>query len=912
MRIPVVTVAPKTGNSRFAITAPPCTLTIARSTAVIGGSVRRGKVTRGRVMDRDMRANDSVSPRHSNSTVQALAGRDGTPVTSPAGSDYFHMDSSPVIGATRVPLSTLRQDVRVAWRILRRQRLYLATTVASLGVAIAVNTTIYSMLDAMMHPRIAGAHPERLYTLRYYGDVRHVLPANAIPSALSTGLRSYEAVSGYRAVAGSITAVHGGLVADGQLTHVRDDFFPVVGVPAVDGRLAPLRTSDGVPSIVISDRLRGTLFPSGASAVGAVLVVDGRRARVIGVARRYVAFDGLDADVWMFDAAGDKETPVNLLRLRERFSPAALENELNTVAARLAFAAGESPRDSRFILKPITRQFQIRGLHYALVAVAAAILLVACANLSNLQLARGLDRVRELAVRASLGATRRDLIWMLLTETGLLVCGGLILGLVLSSWSIVALHAVVPPETAGYAVSPEASWQMVVFAAGIAIVCVVLIGLLPAVRVSDVHLDTLIKTGTGTGMHRAHRARYGALVVAQIGLTLPLVTGAMLLAQGDWQYESPSYRMTRLFGFEPDSVIVARVQVRAPRDSYVKVAPIAASLLSRARGVSNAADAGIIIAAYPAGAGIAVVDRSGTSKELAAPLWPYWLVSAGYFRAAGRPIERGSQFIDGASAQSSVVVDRATGVYLWPGQNPVGAYIRLGNGRSAAPWLPVVGVLGDHLDSAGRAKRAWFDTLRLSGVYKSIAENDSARATRRGLQVELYVRPTGSPLMAVAQLREALNGMNLADVPVVFWGRDEWAVSRTIIQRRFMTSLFTGAAVICLALAVLGVYGIVAQTVAQRRREFAVRLSLGATPRSILTLILSEGNVFVLGGALLGLVAATQTYGWLGTFVAEADSWTAAYFAAGTAAVFLIAAIAAVGPAANAARINPAEALRAE
>lgn len=811
-----------------------------------------------------------------------------------------------------MPLSTLRQDVRVAWRILRRQRVYLATTVASLGVAIAVNTTIYSMLDAMMHPRIAGAHPERLYTLRYYGDVRHVLPANAIPSALSTGLRSYEGVSGYSAVAGSITAVHGGLVAGGQLAHVRGDFFPVVGVPAVDGRLAPLASGDGVPSIVISDRLRGTLFPSGASAVGAVVVVDGRRARVIGVARRYVAFDGLDADVWMFDAAGDKETPVNLLRLRERSSPGALQNELNTVSARLAFAAGESPRDSRLFFKPITRQFQIGGLHYALVAVGAAILLVACANLGNLQLARGLDRARELAVRASLGAGRGALIRILLAETGLVVSSGLGVGLVLSAWSIVALHAVVPPEAAGYAVSPDASWRIVVFAAAIAIVCVMLIGLLPAIRVSDVHLDALMKSGTGTGAHRTQRVRYGVLVVAQIGLTLPLVIGAMLLAKGDWQYENPSYRVTRLFGFNPDSVIVARVQVRAPKDSYVKVAPIAASLVSRALSLRNVGSAGVIVAAYPPSAAITVAGRSGNSAEFPAPLWAYRLVSSGYFRAAGRPIERGSEFMDGPAAQSSVVVDRATAVYLWPGQNPIGEYVKLGGARSAEPWLPVVGVLGDHLDSAARAQRAWFDTLRLSSVYKSISENDTAFAAHRGLPVQLYVRPTGPPLMAVAQLREALNAMNLADVPVVFWGRDEWAVSRTIIQRRFMTSLFTAAAGICLALAVLGVYGIVAQSVAQRRREFAVRISLGASPHSILALILSEGNVFALSGTLLGLVTANETCGWLGTLLGDPDASTAAYVAIGLAAVFLIAALAALGPAANAARIDPAEALRAE
>jgi putative ABC transport system permease protein len=540
------------------------------------------------------------------------------------------------------------------------------------------------------------------------------------------------------------------------------------------------------------------------------------------------------------------------------------------------------------------------------------VLLVACANLSNLQLARGLNRGRELAVRASIGATRRDLIALLLTESGILAVGGLLLGLLLSVWGIALLRSVVPPQTAGYIVAPQASWQMIIFAAGVSIVCMFLVGLLPAVRLSDVDLDALIKTGTGTGAHRANRTRYGLLVVAQLGFTMPVVTGAVLLAKGTWQYENPQYRSSRLFGFDADSVIVGQLQLRAPKGSYVRVAPIAAAIVSRARAVADVGDAGIDVAAEPANSTVTFTDPAGMAVEMPAPSWSYSLVSPGYFHSAGLPIEKGSGFADGTGVQSSVVVDRASGVYLWPRQNPVGHTIKFGDGRSDAAWLPVVGVLGDHLDEFGRARRAWMDTLKLIGVYKSIAVDDSVRASGKGVSLRLYVRPARAPLMVVAHLRRAFDGMDLVAPPTVYWGREQWGVSSRIAGQRFMTGVFSAAALICLGLAMLGVYGIVAQSVAQRRREIAVRISLGATPGGILTLILREGNVFVLAGVAIGLYAAADTVGWLAGFLAENDSANALVFGLVCAGLFAVAALAALGPAVRATAIDPVEALRSK
>jgi putative ABC transport system permease protein len=321
-------------------------------------------------------------------------------------------------------------------------------------------------------------------------------------------------------------------------------------------------------------------------------------------------------------------------------------------------------------------------------------------------------------------------------------------------------------------------------------------------------------------------------------------------------------------------------------------------------------EAGIAIPAQPMGAGLRVLDESNRSADVPTPSWSYWMVTPGYFRGADLPIERGRGFLDGESA---VIIDRATSVYLWPNQNPVGRSIKLGDARALEPWLRVVGVRGDHLNPEGRKQRAWFDTLRVSYVFRSITEHDSARAGYKGLQVVLYVRPATNPLLVVAHVRRALEGMAFTSPPLVFWGREQYGVSATIIRRRFMASLFGGAALICLALSAFGVYAIVAQSVAQRRREIAVRIFLGATPRRILHLILREGNVFVLAGILVGLLVTMKTVGWLGgLLLGETDPGTAILFGFACVFLFAVAALAALVPAAKATLIDPAEALRAE
>ena len=300
----------------------------------------------------------------------------------------------------------VRTNVRLAARTLRREPTFLVTAVLSLSVAIALNTTMYSMFDAMFNPQVAGRNAERMFTVRYFGDVRHTLGPDSIGAALATGARTYDAVTGFRFTTTDVGIVRGERSRETSPSYVRPDFFDVLGVRLEEGRIAVAGAGEQ-QSIVISDRLRGELFPDTRQVIGRTLVLDGRASTVVAVARRYAGFSVLDVDVWVIASRANGETvPTNLLRARDGMTRADVEGELATVSARLATAAGELPRDTRFVIRSVVRGAYVMSLHWALAGGVVAVLLVACANLGNLQFARGLNRGREIAVRSAVGARK--------------------------------------------------------------------------------------------------------------------------------------------------------------------------------------------------------------------------------------------------------------------------------------------------------------------------------------------------------------------------------------------------------------------------------------------------------------------------------------------------------------------------
>ena len=805
-------------------------------------------------------------------------------------------------------MSLSGHGLRQSARTLAKHPGFACIAILSLALAIALNTTMYSVLDAMINPRIDAREPERLFGVTYFGDYRRRLPAGAVESALLSDTAAFEAVTGYRFYVGGIVE-HGARYHEAWAWLVKPNYFGVLGTHARAGRLfAPGDELASTPVVIVSDRLAAQLFTSEEQPVGARVDIEGNPFIIIGIVGRNAGFTGLSADAFVVASPGrDAKAPFNIIRLRAAGDSVVVRGQFKVLAARLAAAAGDATKDSRFAFKSFAeKQFHIRGFHYALIGAVFAVLLVACANLANLQLARGIGRARELALRAALGASRAQIIQGLLAESALLAVAGLALGLVLTYWSIGVVGASIPPTIAEYVVEPQTSWRMLVFAVLASVLCLLFVGLVPAIQVSRVDPNELLKAGAGTGMHRQNRRRYGVMIVAQIALSLALLSGASLVLRTAWRVAH------RNFGFDAKPLVKGYALVGHKGD-VIHVADVAADVVTRARAIDGVAEAAVVQQRGVVHSAVTVDDASGTQREIAAPLWGYSVVTPGYLRTYAKPIVQGRDFQEGEQDLPSVIVDRETAKYLWPGVSPIGRLIKFGDFPSKEPWSRVVGVVGsitdaDALEREDPTKRR---ASRLGAVYRVFTRSDTVFLARgNGYYLSVVARARRNPEAIVVKMRRLL--IELGGVGRANAGSMEDQLGFTYDKTRhdFVAAIFTTFALLGLGLAAMGVYGIVSHSVAERRRELGVRIALGATSRDILRAVLREGNVLALAGVALGLYLTKRTVLWLSVFYGEDDQHDAHIFALMAAILFAVTVIAALVPAWRATRVDPVESLR--
>ncbi|MEP6620788.1 MAG: ABC transporter permease [bacterium] len=811
-------------------------------------------------------------------------------------------------------LDGARRDVRIAMRALLRQKTFAITATLAMALAIAVNTTMFSMLDGMINPTVGVREPERVFYIQYFGDPRHKVDFAASQRAIdaTVGTRDgYTGISGNGNV--STAAERGGHVAAARVARVRENFFPTLGVTPLAGRLTPgSDLASSTSSIVISARLRAALFNETEASVGASIIVDGETYTVIGVVERFEAFDPLDYDAWTF-APPNVVLSGRLVRLQTGTTLEQTQQRLDVLAAQLALAASEPTKDTRFYLKPVLRQFHANRFHYALIGSGLAILLVACTNLANLQLARGLTRGAELAVRSSLGASRRQIVTQLVLECGLLSAVALGLALLFAVVGNAVLRATIPPTVGEFVVQPHGSWRMVAVASLAAVVCLLAIGLLPAIRVSRIDLNALLKGRAGTGAHQSNRRLYGLLVVVQIALTLPLVCAAALLSREAARTADMQSLVHDWLGYDPTPLV--HVGLTVPKATtpgqMISLADKTDEVVSRARTVPGVVDAAIVGIGYTMNSALTVDDPDGALREVAAPIWRYNVVSVGYFKTFGLPFLAGHGFEEGRFELPLGIVDARTAAYLWPRSVATGRLIKMARAHTDSVSFRVVGVVGDLLTPEARDRQAAVSLSRVGSVYRLITARDSIPLFRRPQSLQLVVRTTGNPAAVAELLRQRLRPVS-ASTPLVTPYTDYLGIPRLHVTSRFFAAIFTTFAALALGLSLLGVYAIVAQSVIDRQREVAVRIALGATSKSIVYTLIREGNVLVLAGVALGLFLTKETVGWIAQFLQEEELYNAPFFAAMCIALFAITVAAALLPAIRATRLEPMQVLRAD
>lgn len=793
--------------------------------------------------------------------------------------------------------------LRVAARTLRKQPVFTAVVVLSLGLAIALNTTMYGVLDALVHPRTDVRDPAHLFWIRYFGDYR-IIDNAARDRALREGAPALERTAYITPWLTQGLLEHGQNGTERAIAGVGLEFFSLLDARLVAGRTFVAADEHAeVTPIVINEQLAGALFPGEPNVVGERIKFGDTTFAVIGVLSKYTKLPELECDAFILSAPPERRAYIRAARLRPDVDRAVVERQLDRVSRRLALAAGIPPRDVAFRLKYFTdSEYHYQGFHVAVVLAVATILLIACANVANMQLARGIGRRRELALRSALGASRRRIIAHLLLESVLLATTGLVLGILLTSWATVGMHAVIPPSIGKLVVEPRWSWRVFAIAIAATISTIVLVGVGPSIVVSRVDPNELLKSGAGTGATRRQRRQYGYLVVVEMALALALLSAALVL-----MHTSTLMADDAADGFDVAPLALANLIDPIAVGQKMALNTLMSGAVSRARATPGVANATAEYDKPVTGDSITIADSASGLRAIAAPQRAATIVSPSYLRTLDLPLVAGRDFIEGERDVQVALVDDYTAMSLWPNANPIGALIKMGTPASDAAYVRVIGVFGYRgRRMKQRYEMAEVNGMRMGRVLMLPSPRDSIAGAKQPFRLRLSVR---SSTADATKLPLALRRAGFSSAATY---DDAMGMARTRQSMSFIMALFFGFAGFALCLAAFGVYGIVAHSVAERRRELGVRIALGATSRDILHAVLRESVVIGLAGIASGLALIKCVESAADGSIFD-DALTGTVVFAGAALLLLATtALSAFVPALRATRVDPTESLRSE
>jgi predicted permease len=797
-------------------------------------------------------------------------------------------------------LTDLRQSVR---RFASAPAFTLIATL-TLALGVGATTAIYSVLDAILLRPLPYTEPQelqQLWSIQPTSETSY-FAADSLPE-WQAQRDLFAAVEPYRTQ--SVALLGSGEPQFVLAAEVGGGLMPALGVPARLGRTIQPRDAapghDGVA--VLSDALWRSRFAADPGTVGRTVRIDDRTLEVIGVMPSWFRFPRDRTQLWVPMAAAPSSRPVNALaRLLPGVTREQAQQRVDAIAASL-----ERERPSRtgwhIALRPLQGQrvnASERIALYVLFGAVSFVLLIACANLANLLLVQGAGREREIAVRAAVGASRARLARQLVTETFVLALAGGAAGMVLAMWAIDLLAAYTPRDFTFLSIGEIAlDVRVLGFAAVVTVLAAVLAGSLPALRVSRTRLQESLKAGarSAAGSARQDRLRR-AFVVVQLALTLMLLVGAGLLAR-------TFVALTRVDpGFDPRNLVT--VDLSLPRTKYASreaQRQFFNQAADRLRSVLGVAAVTVAGGKPPTGGGISFrlqfeIEGAGVVLDDPQLLLPFAEVETDYFSVLGMPLLAGRTFsADDAAGAPAVIINREMANRLWKGANPIGQRIRF---YPESPWRTVVGVVGDVYQFEYDSPRGMF-----AAYYP--------RSRSRGMpaQETLIVRTSDAPARVIPLIRQAIWSVD-PDQPILNLATMDALYHEFLGVPRFQALLMGVFALIGLAIAAVGLYGVLSYAIAQRTREFGIRMALGARRWDVLAMVLRHGAGLVALGILLGAagsLALTRAMSSLVVGIPPYDPITYALVVAGLAAISLAACWV---PARRATRVDPIVALRCE
>jgi predicted permease len=799
--------------------------------------------------------------------------------------------------------------VTYAIRSFHRSPGFTVVSLLTLALAVGANTTIFSVANAVLLAPLPFGEPDRLVSL-YEHKVAQNFPRADMSAA---DLVDYQAMQ--RTLTGiGILSVNSVVIRDGdsdpmavQAMRLSVNGFDVLRARPMMGRtFAP---DEGAPAkrrvVVLSAPMWLRLYGREVNPVGRTLMINDESHVVIGVMPHGFGM-GAREEVWVPLDMSPILRDVNRARkmhwlyafgrLKPGISIDAARADLGGIARRLESQYPEANTDHLITVMPMQTALAggARNASLILAGAAALVLLIACANLGNMMLARAVARRREMTVRAAIGANRGHLVRQLLTESIVLAVAGGIVGIAIAAagtpllvkWS----SNVLPPLA-----NVQLDWRVLAFSLGASILTGVLIGLVPAIIASRLDVNAALKeSARGTTGDRRGETLRQVLVVTQVAMAMVLMMVAGLLVRS---FEA--LRNTDL-GFQPARAVAMSVAVRGPRyqtkDALNQFYDAVFARLRATPGIAAVGGVSNVPLLGSSGCGLAIEDQPFPPDRR--PEVRCLGVRGDYFRAIGTPLLEGRMFdeTDLPDGPQVTMINAAMAKQYWPNESPIGKRIRLGP-DPALPWMTIVGVVGDQRQSSIE-----------SDPLPTALEND----TQHGWgAVAIVVRTTADAASAVPAMRAAVREVD-PTLAVRNVRTLEEIVGMSLASRRFSLSLISGFAVLALVLAVVGIYGVLSYTVAARTRELGIRMALGATARSVRGLVLGRGLAWTAVGALAGVVIAMALARVLRTMLYRVAPSDPATFVAVTAVFIVVAICASLIPAVRATRVDPLAAIREE
>ena len=804
-------------------------------------------------------------------------------------------------------MDTLLHDLRFAARTLLKKPAFSVAAALCLALGIGANTAMFSVVNAVLLRPLPYPEPERLVAiweanagLRSERNV--VSPANYLD--WRAGSTVFEETGVVMESSFNLTGL--GEPEELPAQRLSATMFPVLGVRPAFGRgLTPADDAQGAEAVVVvSHAFWRRHLGSDRAALGKRLTLNGRPFTVIGVMPEGFNIRASEAQLFAplrLDPSVDyRQITGRFLtaygRLKPGVAPERAETELRTIAARLAEAHPDYNAGWTVDVYPLYDEIvgEARRPLYVLAGVVAFVLLIACANVANLQLAQAAARSREIAVRAALGAGRWRVARQLLTESLVLASVAGVAGILLAYWAVAALRAAAPASLPRVQ-EVGLDGRVLAFSVLLSLLTGVLFGLVPALRAARSDLQATLRAG-GRGLSGGSTRTRSALVVGQVALSLVLLVGAGLMLK------SFARLMNVNPGFDPEHVLTARVSL--PGSKYANTAARLAfhdELLRRVRalpGVRSATAATYLPFTGMASASSFWIEGRPTPRPGEEPTAEIRAVDAEFFRTLEVPVRRGTPFTDAEArgASTPLVINEAAARQLFPNASALGQRIHM-------PWGDTL--VGEIVAVVGDVKHAGLDSIAKPTLYWPLQKFPSINT------VSIAMRTGRDPMALAAAARREAKGVDadqpLADVkPMLAYLGD------SMERRRFNAALLAGFAGVALLLAAVGLYGVMSYTVAQHTRDFGIRIALGADTRTVLGGVLGQALALVGVGLAVGVAGALAMTRVLAGLLYDVSATDPVVFVSIAVLLTAVAVVASLVPARRATRVNPIVALQYE